>query len=57
MEKDVTNVDVCICRLPTPFHKFGRLVALASASHLTWYQSLGSQVRALGFAVSPKNYS
>jgi hypothetical protein len=34
-----------------PFHQFGLLVALASAWSLTWYQSPGSQVRVLVFAI------
>jgi hypothetical protein len=37
----------CISELPSHFHKFGLLVALASAWSLTWFQSPGSRVRVL----------
>jgi hypothetical protein len=46
----------CICELPSPFHQFGLLVALASAWSLTWYQSPGSRVQVLVFAIYYKNY-
>jgi hypothetical protein len=46
----------CISELPSPFYQFGLLVALASAWSLTWYQSSGSRVRVLVFAIYCKNY-
>jgi hypothetical protein len=42
---------MCISELPSPFHQFGLLVALASAWSLTWYQSPGSRVWVLVFAI------
>jgi hypothetical protein len=41
----------CISELPSPFHQFGLLVALASAWSLTWYQSPRSRVRVLVFVI------
>jgi hypothetical protein len=49
------NMLKCISELPSPFHQFGLLVALASAWSLTWYQSPGSRVRVLVFAIYYKN--
>jgi hypothetical protein len=49
------SVKVYISELPSPFHQFGLLVALASAWSLTWYQSPGSRVRVLVFAIYCKN--
>jgi hypothetical protein len=46
---------MCISELPSPFHQFGLLVALVSAWSLTWYQSPGSRVRVLVFAIYYKN--
>jgi hypothetical protein len=45
----------CISELSSPFHQFRLLVALASAWSLTWYQSPGSRVRILVFAIYYKN--
>jgi hypothetical protein len=44
----------CISELPSPFHQFRLLIALASAWSLTWYQSPGSWVRVLVFAIYSK---
>jgi hypothetical protein len=44
----------CISKLPSPFHQFRFLVALASAWSLTWYQTPGSRVRVLVFAIIVK---
>jgi hypothetical protein len=41
----------CISELSSPFYQFGLLVVLASAWSLTWYQSPGSRVRVLVFAI------
>jgi hypothetical protein len=41
----------CISELPSSFHQFALLVALASAWNLTWYQSPGSRVRVLVFTI------
>jgi hypothetical protein len=41
----------CISELPSPFHQFRLLVALASAWSLTWYQSPGYRVWVLVFVI------